>query len=84
MKRFIVAATVFSLAMGLSAWAQEDDFDLDAMLGDFDEPAAETVEALLGDEQRLKRMRDSCRRFVRKNSCEHIYRLAKKLAEAKE
>ena len=41
MKRFIVAATVFSLAMGLSAWAQEDDFDLDAMLGDFDAPAAE-------------------------------------------
>jgi general secretion pathway protein D len=41
MKRFIAAAAVFSLTMGLGAWAQEDDFDLDAMLGDFDAPAAE-------------------------------------------
>ena len=49
MKRFIVAAAAFSLAMGLSAWAQEDDFDLDAMLGDFDEPAAETVADAAGD-----------------------------------
>lgn len=45
MKRCIVAATVFSLSLGVSALAQ-DDFDLDAMLGDFDEPAAEqAVEA---------------------------------------
>ena len=43
MKRCIVAATVFFLSLGLSAYAQDDDFDLDAMLGDFDEPAAETA-----------------------------------------
>ncbi len=43
MKRCIVAAVVFSLSLGLSALAQDDDFDLDAMLGDFDEPVAETV-----------------------------------------
>ena len=40
MKRCIVAATVFSLFLGVCALAQ-DDYDLDALLGEFDEPAAE-------------------------------------------
>lgn len=43
--------------------------------------AAETVGALLKSDTRLREMRESCRRFVHKNSCEHIYELAKELAE---
>lgn len=43
--------------------------------------AANTVGALLKDDTRLREMRESCRRFVHKNSCEHIYELAKELAE---
>ena len=44
MKRCIVAAVLFTLSLGAGALAQ-DDFDLDAMLGDFDEPAAEEAAA---------------------------------------
>lgn len=43
--------------------------------------AAETVGALLKDTNRLLSMRDSCRKYVRRNSCQNIYELAKKLAE---
>ena len=46
--------------------------------------AASTVGALLADGNKLESMRESCRRFVRKNSCQNIYELAKKLAEQKE
>ncbi len=42
---------------------------------------AETVGALLTDQERLDAMRDSCRRYVRKNSSHNIYELAKKLAK---
>ena len=42
--------------------------------------AKETVGAVLKDSERLLGMRDSCRRFVRKNSAGRIYELAKKLA----
>ncbi len=43
------------------------------------EVAAEVVGSLLSDGERLEKMRESCRRFVRKNSCQRIYELAKKL-----
>lgn len=45
--------------------------------------AAEKVGSLLKDDQRLLSMRDSCRKYVRKNSCQNIYELAKKLAKMK-
>lgn len=45
MKWFMVAAMAVSLMMGGVARAQEDGFDLDALLGDFDSPAEETAEA---------------------------------------
>ncbi|MBQ3265262.1 MAG: galactosyldiacylglycerol synthase [Ruminococcus sp.] len=43
--------------------------------------AAATVGALLSDGAKLDAMRESCRRFVHKNSCRNIYELAKKLAQ---
>lgn len=43
--------------------------------------AADTVGALLGDKDRLLMMRESCRKYVRKNSCRNIYALAKQLAQ---
>ncbi len=43
--------------------------------------AAEKVGALLKDDKRLIDMRDSCRKYVRKNSCLKIYELAKELAD---
>jgi len=43
---------------------------------------AKTVGDLLADKSRLHMMRESCRKYVRKNSCKNIYELAKKLAEA--
>lgn len=42
--------------------------------------AKEKVGALLRDPERLQHMRESCRKYVRKNSCGNIYELAKKLA----
>ena len=45
------------------------------------EVAAETVGSLLKDTDRLQHMRESCRKYVRKNSSKNIYELAKKLAE---
>lgn len=45
--------------------------------------AAEKVGALLKDGQRLLKMRESCRKYVRKNSCCRIYELAKELADTK-
>ncbi len=41
--------------------------------------AKEKVGALLADSEKLLSMRDSCRKYVRKNSCRNIYELAKKL-----
>ena len=46
--------------------------------------AAEVVGPLLADGERLNTMRESCRRFVHKNSCQRIYELAKELAEKTE
>ena len=43
--------------------------------------AAETVGSLLKDREKLQSMRESCRSYVRKNSCQNIIELAKKLAE---
>ena len=43
--------------------------------------AAQTVGALLKSDTKLNEMRESCRRFVRKNSCQRIYELAKELAD---
>lgn len=43
--------------------------------------AADTVGALLRDKDRLLMMRESCRKYVRKNSCRNIYALAKQLAQ---
>ena len=43
--------------------------------------AAETVGSLLKDRAKLESMRESCRSYVRKNSCQNIIELAKKLAE---
>lgn len=43
--------------------------------------AAEKVGALLRDDKKLIDMRDSCRKYVRKNSCLKIYELAKELAD---
>ena len=44
---------------------------------------AKTVGELIADSNRLTKMRESCRKYVRKNSCKNIYELAKKLAETK-
>ena len=41
MKWFMVSAMTVALLFGSAALAQEDDFDLDALLGDFDSPPAE-------------------------------------------
>ena len=43
--------------------------------------AAETVGALLKDKEKLQSMRESCRKYVRKNSCQNIFELAQKLAQ---
>lgn len=43
--------------------------------------AAQTVGALLKSDTKLDEMRESCRRFVHKNSCQRIYELAKELAQ---
>ena len=43
--------------------------------------AAEVVGPLLRDDEKLGNMRESCRRFVHKNSCKKIYELAKDLAK---
>ena len=40
----------------------------------------EQIGGLLKDPERLGAMREACRRYVRKNSSEHIFELAKKLA----
>lgn len=47
MKWCMVAAVVFSLAMGGVAFAQDEDIDLDSLLGDFNDsaPAEQAVEA---------------------------------------
>ena len=42
---------------------------------------AEQVSALLNDPERLKAMKEACKSYARKDSCAHIYALAKKLAE---
>lgn len=42
--------------------------------------AAEKVSSMLKDDQRLLKMRENCRKYVRKNSCCRIYELAKRLA----
>lgn len=42
--------------------------------------AAQTVGALLKDKDKLLSMKESCRKFVRKNSCQNIVELAQKLA----
>ena len=47
------------------------------------EDAAEKVGALLNDRERLRKMRESCRKYVRKNSCRNIYELARTLATKK-
>ena len=39
------------------------------------------VSDLLNDPERLSSMRSACRRYVRRNSCENIYGLAKRLAK---
>lgn len=44
MKWFMVSAMTVALLFGSVALAQEDDFDLDALLGDFDSPPAEVDE----------------------------------------
>lgn len=46
--------------------------------------AAEVVGALLADDEKLQSMRESCRRFVHKNSAQRIFELAQKLAEQAE
>ena len=43
--------------------------------------AADTVGSLLKDKKKLESMRESCRKHVRKNSCQNIIELAKRLAE---
>lgn len=43
--------------------------------------AADTVGDLLKNRDKLLSMRESCRQYVRKNSCQNIFELAKKLAE---
>lgn len=48
---------------------------------DQSEKAAEVVGDLLKNDQKLIDMRNSCRRYVRRDSCQHIYELAKKLAK---
>ena len=45
---------------------------------------AETVGDLLKSDTKLDEMRESCRRFVHKDSCRRIYELAKNLVENKE
>ena len=48
------------------------------------ETAAQTVGDLLKSDTKLDEMRESCRRFVHKDSCRRIYELAKNLVENKE
>ena len=48
------------------------------------ETAAQTVGDLLKSDTKLEEMRESCRRFVHKDSCRRIYELAKNLVENKE
>lgn len=43
--------------------------------------AAETVGSLLKDRDKLESMRESCRSYVRKNSCQNIIELAQRLAQ---
>ena len=43
--------------------------------------AAETVGSLLKDRDKLESMRESCRSYVRKNSCQNIIELAERLAQ---
>lgn len=43
--------------------------------------AAETVGKLLKNKKKLQSMRESCRNYVRKNSCQNIIELAERLAE---
>ncbi len=45
MKWFMVAAMAVSLLFGSVAGAQQDDFDLDALLGDFDSPPGEVEDS---------------------------------------
>lgn len=45
--------------------------------------AEKTVGVLLKDDQKLLSMRESCRKYVRKNSCQRIFELAQKLVEEK-
>lgn len=45
--------------------------------------AAKQVGELIADDEKLQTMRESCRKYVRKNSCENIFNLAKKLATMK-
>ena len=54
-----------------------------AIILDKGDSVAEQVGELLKDPAKLKAMREACRRYVRKNSCENIYGLAKKLAVEK-
>ena len=46
--------------------------------------AADKVSDLLKNPEKLDKMRESCRKYVRKNSCGNIYELAKRLAEEKQ
>lgn len=54
-----------------------------AIILDKGDAVREQVGDLLSHPEKLERMREACRRYVRKNSCENIYALAKELARAK-
>lgn len=57
--------------------------DIGVIIPKADEAKA-VVGGLLQDNERLKKMKESCRSYVRKHSCQSIYELAKKLAGRRE
>lgn len=58
MKWCMVAAMTVALLFGNVAWAQDDDFDLDALLGDFDSPPAQVDEVTAEAEPAAEAMLD--------------------------
>ncbi len=59
MKWFMVSAMTVALLFGSTALAQENDFDLDALLGDFDSPPAEVDETAAEPAPAVEAMEDA-------------------------
>jgi len=52
-----------------------------AIILDKGDSVSDQIRDLMNDKSRLEAMREACRSYVRKNSCENIYELAKKLSQ---